>query len=64
MGSYSKQIAEIERLHQAYLDLRENTPEFKRDGEECKAYHAWYDAAYVFFNSVEALHKFEDYKKF
>ena len=32
-------IAEIERLHKSYLDLRENTPNMKRDGEECKAYH-------------------------
>lgn len=38
-------IAEIERLHKSYLDLQENTPDMKRDGEECKAYHAWYDAA-------------------
>lgn len=64
MNVYSKQIEEIERLHQTYIDLRENTPEFKRNGEERKAYLDWYDAAYVFFSSVEALHNSEDYKKF
>lgn len=38
-------IGEIEALHKAYIDLRENTPYMKRDGEERKAYHDWYDAA-------------------
>lgn len=61
MSIYTKQIEEIEQLHKAYLDLRENTPEFQRDGEECKAYHAWYDAAYVFFSSVEVLCESKDY---
>ena len=64
MTIYKKQIEEIEQLHKAYLDLRENTPEFQRDGEECKAYHAWYDAAYVFFNSLEILRESEDYNVF
>ncbi len=36
----------------------------KRDGEECKAYHAWYDAAYIFFRSIEGLHNTKDYKTF
>ncbi len=64
MHAYSKQIGEIEKLHQAYLDLRENTPEFQRDGEECKAFRAWYETAYVFFNSFEALLKSKDYDRF
>ena len=64
MDTYSKQIENIERLHKAYLDLRNNTPMMKRDGEECKSYHAWYDAAYVFFNSVEAFHESDDYNRF
>ena len=64
MFIYTKQIEEIEQLHKAYLDLRENTPEFQRDGEECKAYHAWYDAAYVFFSSVEVLRESKDYSIF
>lgn len=64
MTIYKKQIEEIEQLHKAYLDLRENTPEFQRDGEECKAYHAWYDTAYVFFSSVEVLRESKDYSIF
>ena len=46
-------IEQIERLHQAYLDIRENTPQMERNGAESKAYHAWYDAAYVFFSSID-----------
>lgn len=57
-------IEEIEHLHQYYLSLRENTPEMKRDGEECKAYHAWYDAAYVFFSSLDDLKETDDFKTF
>lgn len=57
-------IAEIERLHQKYINLKESTPFMKRDGAECKAYHAWYDAAYVFFNSIAVLHKSKDFTTF
>lgn len=57
-------IQQIECLHQAYLDIKENTPFMKRDGAECKAYHAWYDAAYVFFKSINALHDSDDFKTF
>lgn len=57
-------ITEIEHLHQHYYDLRENTPFMKRYGEECKAYHKWYDAAYVFFNSIEGLKGTDDFKLF
>lgn len=64
MEDRKAQIAEIEQLHRVYLDLKENTPDMKRDGAECKAYHAWYDAAYVFFKSIKGLHDSEDYKTF
>lgn len=36
----------------------------KRDGEECKAYHAWYDAAHVFFSSIAGLNGTDDFKTF
>lgn len=64
MNEHTANIAEIERLHKTYLDLRENTPWQKRDGEECKAYHAWYDAAYVFFSSIDGLKGSDDFKTF
>ena len=64
MSDFSSNIAEIERLHKVYLDLRENTPWQKRDGEECKTYHAWYDAAYVFFSSIDGLKGTDDFKTF
>lgn len=64
MENITSTIEQVERLHQAYLDTKENTPEMKRDGEECKAYHAWYDAAYVFFSSIDGLQKTNDYKTF
>ena len=64
MSDFSSNIVEIERLHMSYLDLRENTPWQKRDGEECKAYHAWYDAAYVFFSSIDGLKGTDDFKTF
>lgn len=64
MSEVIANIAEIERLHKSYLDLRENTPWQKRDGEECKAYHAWYDAAYVFFSSIDGLKGTDDFKIF
>lgn len=62
--SLKDRIAEIERLHQQYIDLREYTPEGKRDGEECKAYHKWYDAAYVFFSSLRELKDLDDFNTF
>lgn len=64
MSEVMVNIAEIERLHKSYLDLRENTPDMKRDGEECKAYHAWYDAVYVFFSSIAGLNGTDDFKTF
>ena len=64
MSEVTAYIAEIERLHKSYLDLRENTPWQKRDGEECKAYHDWYDAAYVFFGSIDGLKGSDDFKAF
>lgn len=54
----------IELLHKKYLSLRENTPWEKRDGEECKAYHEWYDSAYVYFKSLEHLQNDPDFKIF
>lgn len=62
--SLKDRIAEIERLHQQYIELRENTPYMKRDGEECKAYHKWYDAAYVFFSSIRELKGLDDFNTF
>jgi len=64
MSEVTVNIAEIERLHNCYLDLRENTPWQKRNGEECKAYHAWYDAAYVFFSSIDCQKGTDDFKTF
>lgn len=55
---------QIEALHQRYISLRENTPEMKRDGEERRAYHAWYDKAYVYFKSFEKLHGDSDFQTF
>lgn len=55
---------QIEDFHQRYLSLKENTPMVKRDGEECKAYHKWYDRAYVFFKSYEVLQSDPDYQIF
>jgi len=54
----------IELLHKKYLSLRKNTPWEKRDGEECKAYHEWYDSAYVYFKSLEHLQNDPDFKIF
>lgn len=54
----------IEELHQKYLSLKENTPWEQRDGKECKAYHAWYDSAYVYFKSFEDLENDLDFKTF
>lgn len=54
----------IEELHQRYLSLRENTPLMKRNGEECRAYHEWYDNAYVYFKSFEYLQSDSDFQTF
>lgn len=55
---------QIEDFHQKYLSLRENTPEMHRDGAECKAYHNWYDAAYVYFKSFASLKNDPDFQTF
>lgn len=55
---------QIEDLHQRYLSLRENTPWRQRDGEECRAYHEWYDMAYVYFKSFDYLQSNPDFKIF
>ena len=52
----------IEEFHQEYLSLKENTPWKHRDGEECKAYHKWYDSAYVYFKSFGSLKDDPDYQ--
>lgn len=36
----------------------------KRNGAECKAYHEWYDAAYVFFSSIRELKNSNDFNIF
>lgn len=54
----------IENLHQRYLSLRENTPWGQRDGEECKAYHEWYDSAYVYFKSFDGVQNDPDFQTF
>jgi hypothetical protein len=59
-----KDKEKIEQLNQHYIDLREKTPIDKRDGEECTAFHDWYDAAYVFFSKHTELHDTHDYMKF
>lgn len=55
---------QIEELHHKYLSLRENTPTMKRNGEECRAYHEWYDNAYVYFKSFEYLQSDPDFQIF
>lgn len=55
---------QIEKLHQRYLSLRENTPWRQRDGDECKAYHDWYDKAYVYFKSFGYLNNDPDFLTF
>ncbi len=55
---------QIEELHQQYLSLRENTPWQQRDGAECKAYHNWYDRAYVYFKSFASLKNDPDFQTF
>lgn len=54
----------IEGLHQKYLSLRDNTPWRQRDGEECRAYHNWYDAAYVYFKTFDQLQNDSDFHIF
>ena len=54
----------IEELHQKYLSLRQNTPEMQKDGAESRAYHEWYDNAYVYFKSFESLLKNPDFQAF
>ena len=54
----------IEELHQKYLILRETTPSAKRNGAECKAYHQWYDSAYVYFKSLRHLQDDPDFQLF
>ena len=36
----------------------------KRNGEECKAYHKWYDSAYVYFKSFPSLQNDADFQVF
>lgn len=36
----------------------------ERDGEECRAYHEWYDMAYVYFKSVGYLRNDPDFQIF
>ena len=55
---------QIDHLHQQYLYLKENTPQSNRDGEECRAYHKWYDSAYVYFKSFPFLQKDDDFRVF
>ena len=55
---------QIEKLHQRYLYLKENTPWRQRNGEECRAYHEWYDMAYVYFKSFEFLQSDSDFQIF
>lgn len=55
---------QIENLHQRYLSLRENTPMRHRNGEECKAYHEWYDSAYVYFKSFDYLQNDPDFQTY
>jgi len=54
----------IEELHQKYISLREKTHWKHRDGEECKAYHEWYDRAYVYFKTFDYLKDEPDYQIF
>lgn len=55
---------QIEELHRKYVSLRENTPEMKRNGAECKAYHVWYESAYVYFKSFASLKNDPDFQIF
>jgi len=51
----------IEELHSEYVSLKENTPWMQRNGEECKAYHKWYNRAYVYFKSFDFLQNDPDF---
>ena len=53
---------QLEELHQRYISLRLNTPWRQRDGEECRAYHDWYDNAYVYFKSFDYLQSDPDFQ--
>ena len=55
---------QIEELHNKYVSLKENTPWEHRDGEECKAYHKWYNSAYVYFKSFGYLQNDSDFQIF
>lgn len=55
---------QIENLHQKYLLLKENTPWTQRGGEESRAYHEWYDSAYVYFKSFDYLQNDPDFQTF
>ncbi len=44
--------------------MRESTPYMHRNGEECKAYHKWYDSAYVYFKSFPSLRNNPDFQTF
>lgn len=55
---------QLEELHQRYISLRLNTPWRQRDGEECRAYHDWYDNAYVYFKSFDYLQSDPDFQIF
>lgn len=54
----------IEELHQKYISLKENTPWKHRDGVECRAYHDWYDRAYVYFKTFDYLQNDPDFQIF
>ena len=55
---------QVKELLLEYLSLKENTPIMQRDGEECKAYHRWYDNAYAYFKSFDYLKNDPDFQLF
>lgn len=59
-----KEREQIVELHSIYVSLKENTPWEKRDGDECKAYHDWYNKAYVYFKSFDYLQDDPDFRTF
>lgn len=58
------EIQHIKSLEKEYNQLKNNTPFFSRDGEECRAFHAWYNAASVYFSQKSELKTMVEYQKF
>jgi len=59
-----EELENILNLESKYVSLRKNTPWESRDGDEVRAYHEWYDAAYRYFSRFSSIVKTEFYQTF